>query len=46
VADADARAPEASPVAEMIYTAATDASDRLRYWRSPCSPTVATRRPT
>jgi NAD(P)-dependent dehydrogenase (short-subunit alcohol dehydrogenase family) len=31
VADADARAPEASPVAEMILKAATDASDRLRY---------------
>jgi len=31
VADADARAPQASPVAEMIFKAATDASDRLRY---------------
>jgi NAD(P)-dependent dehydrogenase (short-subunit alcohol dehydrogenase family) len=31
VADFDARAPEASPVAEMIFKAATDSSDRLRY---------------
>jgi short-subunit dehydrogenase len=31
VAHADANAPEASPVAEMIFKAATDPSDRLRY---------------
>jgi len=31
VAHSDARAPQADPVAEMIFTAATDASDRLRY---------------
>ena len=31
VAYGDTRAPQADPVAEMIYKAATDASDRLRY---------------
>ena len=31
VAHSDARAPQADPVAEMIFTAATDASDRLRH---------------
>lgn len=31
VAHGDAHAPDAGPVAEMIYKAATDSSDRLRY---------------
>jgi short-subunit dehydrogenase len=31
VAQADANAPDAAPVAEMILKAATDSSDRLRY---------------
>jgi short-subunit dehydrogenase len=31
VAYGDAHAPDASPVAEMIFKAATDSSDRLRY---------------